>query len=121
MVLYKRRSRKSIGRDEKMTEHEIERERLIELLRQAGVTWFPTKVADYLIENGVRCMPFIAMIEQTTENGKFCKKPSEQKFNGRYCLVYENKAKWGTPLIDICGTKTYNTEEAEQALEEKNG
>lgn len=103
-----------------MTEREIERKRLIELIANAD-SYMQEPFADYLLKNGVRCMPFIAMIEQTTENGKFCKKPSEQKFNGRYCLVYENKAKWGTPLIDICGTKTYNTEEAEQALEEKNG
>lgn len=75
--------------------------------------------ADYLLKHGVRCMPFIAMIEQTTENGEFSKKKGEQKFNGRYCLVYEDKTKWGTPLIDICGTKQYNTEEAERALEER--
>ena len=103
-----------------------DRERLIELLCSAplGSRTFEqqyyrstiTKIVDYLLANGVRCMPFIAMIEQTTENGEFCKKPSEQKFNGRYCVVYEDKAKWGTPLIDICGTKTYNTEEAEKAL-----
>ena len=104
-----------------MTEREIERERLIELLNYSltGSVGLSESIADYLLANNVRCMPFIAMIEQTTENGKFCKKLSEQKFNGRYCLVYEDKAKWGTPLIDICGTKTYNKEEAEKALKEK--
>lgn len=58
-------------------------------------------------------LPFIAMIEQTIENGKFCKKHSEQKFNGRYCVVYLDKEKWASPLIDICGTKYYNKDEAE--------
>lgn len=114
-----------------------ERERLIELLRKDNCCTdrecknclcnrgnrhcYPKETADFLLANGVRCMPFTAMIEQTTENGKFCKKRSEQKFNGRYCLVYEDKAKWGTPLIDICGTKAYNTEEVEAALEKLNG
>lgn len=95
-----------------------QRERLIELLKNEQSN-YSKDIADYLLANGVRCMPFVAMIEQTTENGEFCKKKSEQKFNGRYCVVYEDKSKWGTPLIDICGTKTYNTEEAEKALEER--
>lgn len=100
-----------------------DRERLIELLNKSCEErgWLMDgagTIADYLLANGVRCMPFIAMIERTTENGEFCKKQSEQKFNGRYCLVYEDKTKWGTPLIDICGTRLYNTEEAEKALEE---
>lgn len=67
-------------------------------------------------------LPFIAMIEQTIENGKFCKKHSEQKFNGRYCVVYLDKEKWASPLIDICGTRCYNKDEAEarvQALKER--
>lgn len=34
-----------------------ERERLIELLRQSGITWYPSKVADYLLENGVIVPP----------------------------------------------------------------
>ena len=33
------------------------RERLIELLRQSGITWYPSKVADYLLENGVIVPP----------------------------------------------------------------
>ena len=115
-----------------------ERERLIELLKKSSnkvseyimendtMDYIPTTdelygvTADYLLENGVKCMPFIAMIERTTENGEFCKKKSEQKFNGRYCLVYEDKEKWGTPLIDICGTREYSTEEAENALKNIN-
>ena len=34
-----------------------ERERLIELLRQSGITWYPSKVADYLLENGIIVPP----------------------------------------------------------------
>lgn len=62
-------------------------------------------------------LPFIAMIEQTIENGKFCKKKSEQKFNGRYCVVYLDKDKWSSPLIDICGTRYYNKDEAESRVQ----
>jgi hypothetical protein len=43
-----------------------------------------------------------------------------QKFNGRYATVYIDKNKWGTPLIDICGKYSYNTEEAEARLKELN-
>lgn len=70
------------------------------------------RIVDALIANGVRAMPFVAMIEKTTVNGEFCKKKSEQKFNGRYCVVYEDKTKWETPLIDICGLKPYDKCEA---------
>ncbi len=62
-------------------------------------------------------LPFIAMIEQTIESGKFCKKHSEQKFNGRYCVVYLDKEKWSSPLIDICGTMCYNKDEAESRVQ----
>ena len=103
-----------------------ERERLIELLKnnQGDNTYYMTdeaiqKIADVLLAHGVKCMPFIAMIEQTTENGKFCNNEREQKFNGRYCMVYEDKTKWQSPLIDICGRKAYNTEEANKAVEDR--
>ncbi len=65
-------------------------------------------------------LPFIAMIEQYLVNGKFADNIYLQKFNGRYAAVYINKNKWGTPLIDICGKYSYNTEEAEARLKELN-
>ena len=65
-------------------------------------------------------LPFIAMIERSLKNGKMNPKASEQKFNGRYCVVYFDKSKLGSPLIDICGEKLYSTEEAEKALEMNN-
>lgn len=55
----------------------------------------------------------------TYENGEFCKKQSEQKFNGRYCVVYLDKKKWASPLIDICGTKCYNKDEAEARIKKE--
>ena len=39
----------------------------------------------------------------------------DQKFNGRYAVVYTDKKKWASPLIDICGTQ-YNREEAEERM-----
>lgn len=66
-------------------------------------------------------LPFIAMIEQYLVNGKFADNIYLQKFNGRYATVYIDKNKWGTPLIDICGKNSYNTEEAEARLKELNG
>lgn len=34
-----------------------ERERLVELLLEFGATWYPPKLADYLLENGVVVLP----------------------------------------------------------------
>lgn len=39
----------------------------------------------------------------------------DQKFNGRYAVVYFDPKKWSSPLIDICGTP-YNREEAEERM-----
>ena len=64
-------------------------------------------------------LPCIAMIERSIKDGKMNPKHSEQKFNGRYAVVYIDKSKWNTPLIDICGDIPYNTEEAEKALKER--
>ena len=66
-------------------------------------------------------LPFIAMIEQYLVNGKFADNIYLQKFNGRYATVYIDKNKWGTPLIDICGKNSYNTEEVEKRIKELNG
>ena len=41
-----------------MTQHEIERNRLIELLIKAHVTFGTGKIADYLLENNVKPLPF---------------------------------------------------------------
>lgn len=63
-----------------------------------------------------RCFigPFIAMIEQSLSGGKM-KPQRDQRFNGRYAVVYFDPKKWSSPLIDICGTP-YNREEAEERM-----
>lgn len=58
--------------------------------------------------------PFIAMIEQSLQEGKM-KPQRDQRFNGRYAVVYSDKKKWASPLIDICG-RPYNREQAEERL-----
>ena len=63
-----------------------------------------------------RCFigPFVAMIEQSLSGGE--RKPQrDQRFNGRYAVVYFDPQKWSSPLIDICGTP-YNREEAEERM-----
>ena len=66
--------------------------------------------------------PFVAMVEQSLQDGKM-KPLGDQKHNGRYAVVYIDRNKWKSPLIDICG-KPYNREEAENrmaAMEQKGG
>lgn len=58
--------------------------------------------------------PFVAMIEQSLSGGEM-KPQRDQKFNGRYAVVYFDPKKWSSPLIDICGTP-YNREEAEERM-----
>lgn len=57
-------------------------------------------------------LPFVAMVEQSLQGGQM-KPQCDQRFNGRYAVVYLDKKKWACPLIDICGTP-YNSDEAEE-------
>ena len=101
------------------------REKLIELLKKADLcnhsleSQYPDSTigsfADYLLANGVTVLPFVAMVERHIKNGKFDKRYTNH--NGKYAVVYMDKSKWGSPLIDIC-EKHYNRKEAEKALEE---
>ena len=63
-----------------------------------------------------RCFvtPFIAMVEQSLTGGEM-KPQRDQRFNGRYAVVYFDKEKWAFPLIDICG-KHYDRKEAEERM-----
>ena len=63
-----------------------------------------------------RCFigPFVAMIEQSLSDGEM-KPQRDQRFNGRYAVVYFDKKKWSSPLIDICGTP-YSRKEAEERM-----
>lgn len=61
-------------------------------------------------------LPFVAMVEQSLQDGEM-KPQRDQRFNGRYAVVYADKKKWASPLIDICG-HPYNREQAEERLAE---
>ena len=60
-------------------------------------------------------LPFVEMVEQSLQDGKM-KPLGDQKHNGRYAVVYVDRNKWKSPLIDICG-KPYDREEAEARME----
>lgn len=62
-------------------------------------------------------LPFVAMVEQSLQEGKMTPQ-RDQRFNGRYAVVYVDKKKWATPLIDICGKQKYDRAEAEVRLNE---
>lgn len=59
--------------------------------------------------------PFVAMVEQFLSNGEMTPK-REQNHNGRYAVVYLDRRKWKAPLIDICGKRPYDREEAEARM-----
>lgn len=61
--------------------------------------------------------PFIAMVEQSLQGGKMTPQ-RDQRFNGRYAVVYFDPKKWKIPLIDICGKKRYDRDEAEVRMAE---
>lgn len=86
--------------------------RAMELLQEAqsmGLKALREKQAGQLIE-----LPFVAMIEQSLQKGKMTPM-RDQRFNGRYAVVYFDKKKWKYPLIDICGSH-YRRDEAKERL-----
>ena len=92
------------------------REDLTEMIRQIGATGLDRlRELDQADREG-QCFigPFVAMIEQSLSGGEM-KPQRDQRFNGRYAVVYFDPKKWSSPLIDICGTP-YNREEAEERM-----
>lgn len=75
------------------------------------------ELAQAEIDGRLAMFPFVAMVEQSLQNGKMIPK-RDQIFNGRYAVVYVDKKKWPSPMIDICG-KYYDREEAEAALKKR--
>jgi len=64
-------------------------------------------------------LPCVAMVEQFIKDGKFDHRKTAH--NGRIAVVYIDKKKWNSPLIDIT-EQFYNTDKAQErikALEEK--
>ena len=105
-----------------------DRDRLIEIIQQAKENEFInllytdiTAIADYLLANGVIVTHCVAMVEQFIKDGEFDRKRTAH--NGRIAVVYIDKSKWNSPLIDIT-EQFYNTGKAIeriQALAERSG
>lgn len=71
--------------------------------------------------NNIIELPFIAMVEQFLKDGKFDKKLTAH--NGKIAVVYIDKSKWNSPLIDIT-EQHYNIDKAVeriQVLKEREG
>ncbi|MEG1564851.1 MAG: hypothetical protein RR365_14180 [Bacteroides sp.] len=83
--------------------------------RDLGSLYDFTALAKARDEGRIVALPFVAMVEQSLQDGNM-KPERDQRFNGRYAVVYSGKGKWGCPLIDICGT-TYNSDQAKEHKE----
>lgn len=78
------------------------RDRLSEIIQSAVggcAKYWADVIADKLIAEGVIVTPCVAMVEQFIKDGKFDTKHTAH--NGRVAVVYVDKSKWGSPLIDI--------------------
>ncbi len=75
-------------------------------------------IAEYLLSKGVLVTPCVAMVEQFLKDGKFDNKITAH--NGKYAVVYLDKSKWNSPLIDIT-EQAYNAENAIKRIEELKG
>ena len=74
---------------------------------------------DFTERSGWVHLPCVAMVEQFIKDGKFDRRKTAH--NGRIAVVYIDKKKWNSPLIDIT-EQFYNTDKAQErikALEEK--
>lgn len=112
-----------------------DRERLIELISNADTYdkyncelcdkgddacrgCYAERLTDYLFDNGVVVTPCVAMVEQFLKDGKFDNKITAH--NGKYAVVYLDKSKWNSPLIDIT-EHVYNADKATERLKELEG
>lgn len=75
-------------------------------------------LADKLIAEGVIVTPCVAMVEQFIKDGKFDR--LRTTYNGRTAVVYIDKSKWDSPLIDIT-EQSYNTEKALERIQALKG
>lgn len=82
-------------------------------------TLFANKCEDFADRSEWVHLPCVAMVEQFIKDGKFDRRKTAH--NGRIAVVYIDKKKWNSPLIDIT-EQFYNTDKAQErikALEEK--
>ena len=63
-------------------------------------------------------LPCVAMVEQFIKDGKFDRRKTAH--NGRTAVVYIDKKKWKSPLIDIT-EQFYNTDKAQERIKALEG
>lgn len=63
-------------------------------------------------------LPCVAMVEQFIKDGKFDRRKTAH--NGRSAVVYIDKKKWNSPLIDIT-EQFYNTDKAQERIKALEG
>ena len=63
-------------------------------------------------------LPCVAMVEQFIKDGKFNRRKTAH--NGRIAVVYIDKKKWNSPLIDIT-EQFYNTDKAQERIKALEG
>ena len=63
-------------------------------------------------------LPCVAMVEQFIKDGKFDRRKTAH--NGRIAVVYIDKKKWNSPLIDIT-EQFYNTDKAQERIKAVEG
>lgn len=63
-------------------------------------------------------LPCVAMVEQFIKDGKFDRRKTAH--NGRIAVVYIDKKKWNSPLIDIT-EQFYNTDKAQERIKALEG
>ena len=63
-------------------------------------------------------LPCVAMVEQFIKDGKSDRRKTAH--NGRIAVVYIDKKKWNSPLIDIT-ERFYNTDKAQERIKALEG
>lgn len=63
-------------------------------------------------------LPCVAMVEQFIKDGNFDRRKTAH--NGRIAVVYIDKKKWNSPLIDIT-EQFYNTDKAQERIKALEG
>ena len=110
-----------------MTDRDIQKDRLKEIVKDSLMKHIDKtcslaeNITNDLLANGVIVTPCVAMVEQFLKDGQFDRKRTAH--NGRIAVVYIDKSKWNSPLIDIT-EQFYNTDKAVeriQALKEREG
>lgn len=81
-------------------------------------TLFANKCEDFTARSEWVHLPCVAMVEQFIKDGKFDRRKTAH--NGRIAVVYIDKKKRNSPLIDIT-EQFYNTDKAQERIKALEG